>query len=209
MNNEQSNPERPARDELILQAAFNEFLAGGFAGTSMDRIAETAQVSKRTVYNHFPAKEILFRAVLDEFVSRISERARAEYALDAPLDSQLRVIGNSYASIITEPDFVRFSRVVISEAIRSPEMSGATRREQRHLRADIIRWIRARTEDGLLAIENAERAAAQFCGPIKEVALWPQLVGGLRPATEQQRTEAVDAAVHMFLNHYRKENKPS
>ncbi|WP_390888393.1 TetR/AcrR family transcriptional regulator, partial [Leclercia adecarboxylata] len=41
----------------ILEAAVAEFRAFGFAGTSMDRIAATAEVSKRTVYNHFASKD--------------------------------------------------------------------------------------------------------------------------------------------------------
>ena len=55
----------------ILEAARNEFLETGFRDTSMDRVAERAQVSKRTVYNHFPSKEVLFGAVIDRFIGEI------------------------------------------------------------------------------------------------------------------------------------------
>lgn len=44
----------------IIDAAIEEFLAAGYDATSMDRIAARANVSKRTVYNHFPSKEALF-----------------------------------------------------------------------------------------------------------------------------------------------------
>ena len=43
----------------ILEAAAEEFQANGFEGTSMDRVAERAGVSKRTIYNHFENKEAL------------------------------------------------------------------------------------------------------------------------------------------------------
>ena len=49
--------------EDIIQAAVSEFIANGFSATSMDRIAATAQVSKRTVYNHFENKEALFQVI--------------------------------------------------------------------------------------------------------------------------------------------------
>ncbi|MET0129737.1 MAG: helix-turn-helix domain-containing protein, partial [Stenotrophomonas chelatiphaga] len=62
-------PDRPTRltdrkRAAILDAAVAEFRAFGFAGTSMDRIAATAEVSKRTVYNHFASKDELFTAIL-------------------------------------------------------------------------------------------------------------------------------------------------
>ena len=50
----------------ILEAAVAEFRSNGFEVTSMDRIAETAGVSKRTVYNHFPSKEALFAEILTQ-----------------------------------------------------------------------------------------------------------------------------------------------
>ncbi|MCF5632840.1 TetR family transcriptional regulator, partial [Pseudomonas syringae] len=43
--------------EAIVLAAIAEFGDRGFEITSMDRIAARAEVSKRTVYNHFPSKE--------------------------------------------------------------------------------------------------------------------------------------------------------
>lgn len=50
--------------DAIVQAAIEEFRQHGFNGTSMDRVAAAAEVSKRTVYNHFPSKEDLFEAIL-------------------------------------------------------------------------------------------------------------------------------------------------
>ena len=49
----------------VIEAATEEFLTYGYFGTSMDRIAEAANVSKRTVYDHFPSKEDLFSGDLE------------------------------------------------------------------------------------------------------------------------------------------------
>jgi TetR/AcrR family transcriptional regulator of autoinduction and epiphytic fitness len=45
--------------EAIIEAARSVFKEFGVKATSMDKLAEIAQVSKRTVYNHFSAKEEL------------------------------------------------------------------------------------------------------------------------------------------------------
>src|SRR5471030_2046299 len=52
--------------QAIVDAAIAEFRAFGFEATSMDKIAATAGVSKRTVYNHFPSKDELFTHILLE-----------------------------------------------------------------------------------------------------------------------------------------------
>jgi len=54
--------------EAILAGGMQEFLAHGYAGTSMDRVARAAGVSKATVYSHFQDKEGLFTALIDQLV---------------------------------------------------------------------------------------------------------------------------------------------
>src|ERR1700761_1982903 len=69
----------------VISAAIEEFLAAGFEATSMDRIAARAGVSKRTVYNHFPGKEALFAAILQQLWD-------ASAAGDAPVYSAKRAL---------------------------------------------------------------------------------------------------------------------
>src|SRR5438067_8310551 len=56
------NPERT--QQRILQAAFKEFAAKGFAGARVDSIARRASINKRMLYHYFGDKEALFREVL-------------------------------------------------------------------------------------------------------------------------------------------------
>jgi AcrR family transcriptional regulator len=56
-------PDRPKPRERLLQAAGDLFYADGY-NTSIDTIAERAEVAKPTVYAHFASKEALIEAVL-------------------------------------------------------------------------------------------------------------------------------------------------
>jgi len=47
-------------EEKIIQAARKQFAKKGYALTSMDEIAKSANVSKGGLYHHFPSKEELF-----------------------------------------------------------------------------------------------------------------------------------------------------
>ena len=44
----------------ILDAGRELFMSQGYADTSMDQVTAKSGVSKATVYNHFPSKELLF-----------------------------------------------------------------------------------------------------------------------------------------------------
>ena len=55
------------RDQ-IMQGALRVFLQYGYEGTSMDRVASEAGVSKPTIYNHFKDKEGLFASLVEYVV---------------------------------------------------------------------------------------------------------------------------------------------
>ena len=55
--------QRSKKDDVLI-AAKHVFMECGYYATSMDEIALRAQTTKKTVYNHFETKEILFRAVV-------------------------------------------------------------------------------------------------------------------------------------------------
>ena len=59
--------------KAMLKGAVKVFTKNGFDASSMDYIAEVAGVSKRTVYNHFPSKEILFQAIVAGFLKQRDE----------------------------------------------------------------------------------------------------------------------------------------
>lgn len=186
----------------IIDAATDEFLKNGFSGTSMDRIAESANVSKRTVYDHFPSKDDLFQAIIDAILAKVDEMPSHEYDEQAPLADQLLAIGLTFASTITSPDFMKMSRVVIARFIQVPEWGHHTNRAYDRLRRDMTELFQVAGRDGRLQVTDPEMAASQFCGLIKEIVFWPQLMAGQRPSSERELESVVSSAVEMFLDHY-------
>jgi AcrR family transcriptional regulator len=55
--------------DKILDAAQEEFLAKGFSGTSINDIANKADINKSLIYHHFHNKEDLWRAVKARLLS--------------------------------------------------------------------------------------------------------------------------------------------
>ncbi len=61
------------RRRQLLDVALGEFARDGFRGTTMDRIADAAGVTKPVLYQHFPSKRDLFLELLADFGSRLSD----------------------------------------------------------------------------------------------------------------------------------------
>lgn len=70
------------RLEALLDAALGVFMRFGYRKTSMQDIADAAQISRQGLYLHFAAKEQLFRAVVEHAMRR-AELA-AQRALETP-----------------------------------------------------------------------------------------------------------------------------
>jgi AcrR family transcriptional regulator len=68
--------------ERILAATEKLFYREGIHATGVDRVADEAQVSKRTLYRHFPSKNDL----VEEYLRQIHDTngVRNEQALDTP-----------------------------------------------------------------------------------------------------------------------------
>lgn len=61
---------RASKKEFIVETATGVFLANGYKGTSIDRVVAACQVSKPTVYNHFPDKSMLMTAVMTSWLAK-------------------------------------------------------------------------------------------------------------------------------------------
>jgi AcrR family transcriptional regulator len=80
---------RLARRRQLLDAALEVFVARGYHAAAMDEIADRAGVSKPVLYQHFPGKQELYLALLDESVDRLIEAVAA--ALRSTADNRQRV----------------------------------------------------------------------------------------------------------------------
>ena len=68
--------EQKTTRERIMDAALNLFSNKGYHDTRMDEIVEEAQASKGAIYFHFPNKERLFLALMEQFADLLERRIR-------------------------------------------------------------------------------------------------------------------------------------
>jgi AcrR family transcriptional regulator len=70
----------------VLEVAYETFAAEGL-GVALDEIARRAGVGAGTVYRHFPTKEDLYKAVIEDRLNRIVDDGRAVLASVDPGDA--------------------------------------------------------------------------------------------------------------------------
>lgn len=186
----------------ILAAAQEEFKEKGFLGASMDSLAKRAEVSKRTVYNHFPSKEVLFHSIVMQLCDSFSQAVNIKYQSSKPLDEQLRIAAISELQLLGSECFRDLNRITLAEFIRSPELASSTLEYLGEQKDGLHVWITDAIKDSRLKAVDADYAAQQFLGLIKANAFWPQLLMNQNfPSPEQQQIIA-DDTVFMFLARY-------
>jgi AcrR family transcriptional regulator len=82
---------RDARRAQLLGSARDVFAAQGYHAAAMDDIAERAGVSKPVLYQHFPSKLELYRALLSTYAEELVARLRG--AITKISDNEQRVRG--------------------------------------------------------------------------------------------------------------------
>ena len=148
--------QRAAKERRILDAAFRVFSQAGYAGASMDAIAEAAGVSKPTLYQYFGSRDALFAAMMD------TARDQMPDPFDAKGDmvDQLHRFAWACADTVMRADLLGLARLVIGEAARFPAIGAAYQAAgPGRLLSGMIAWLEAQRRAGRPVFDDAELAA--------------------------------------------------
>ena len=200
MNQPQRQKDR--KREAILHAAIEEFRLNGFEATSMDKIAATASVSKRTVYNHFASKEELFSAILLQLWHSAATQNTLVYRAERSLLEQLEAYLRSKLTMLSDHNFLDLSRVAVAATIHSPDRARDIVEKINKNEHGIMAWIRDAQLDGRLRADDTQLMADMLQGQLKSIAFWPQVAMGQPILTAAQQDTLVQTTAKMFLHYY-------
>lgn len=184
----------------ILDGAMQEFLANGYAATSMDRVATAAGVSKATVYSHFQDKAGLFTALVQQLAE---EKFRTVFdpCDDSSLQGEPRAVLTKVAtSILNEaacnPQLCEFVRLIVGESGRFPELAEPyIQNVAKPLLEELTRYLSACEA---LALSDPEATARVFVGTLIYFVLLQRILGGavqMPMADDRLITTLVDSIV--------------
>lgn len=183
----------------VLRGAQAVFAERGYAGATMDLIAEAAGVSKRTVYHHFSGKEELLQVIVREFLAGDERGLPPTYAPGADLPADLRRFALHEVYLIDSPNRRGLSRLLTTTFLHDPEF-GVRTRGQHSPHAAFLAWCEAAREDGRLVVPDPALAARMFYGLVEGAVTWPALItdGATLPALDA----ILDEVCAVFLARY-------
>lgn len=200
MDTDESIPER------ILTAAFDVFMAHGFAGATTDMIQVKSGIAKSTIYRYFPSKEALFSASIElstlDFLTLMKE-------LDlnyVDIGSFLYTFSVLFLDTLMSERGNNVSRLLIAESKRFPHLGKLFYRTGPKRVADVIETYLAHAHrNGEIHAPNPAVAAEHFMGMIRGDIYLRRMLGEKPPSkAQQERYSAV--TVETFLKAYRKDD---
>lgn len=96
----------------ILSVARAEFVANGFAGARIERIAATSGVNNNLIYHYFDSKEALYLAVIEQiYIDLRSYQKDEDLRSLRPVDALRRLVISTYDHFVATPDMIRLMSV--------------------------------------------------------------------------------------------------
>ncbi len=188
------------RHAELLDHALDHFLEKGFEGATIEAIAQTAAMTKRTIYARYADKSALFLAAVHRAIERYAISSDQIEATDCgDLEQTLRNIALLRIDLVASPQGMRLQRIINTESYRFPEIFA----EVYELGAlptikFLARLLKRETALGKLALADPAKAANVFMsmvvsGPVRVIVSGNSL-------TDAEIDERVAYAVSLFLN---------
>lgn len=171
----------PDRRRQILAVAAQLFAREGFRGTTTRQIAERAGVNEAILFRHFPRKEDLYWAILDDKCRSAGGHEQLEAQLRAPGDERERFAAIAEGILRRNSEDATLSRLLLFSALENHRL--ADRYFRTHVASyyeALARHIRQRIRAGAFRRVDPVLAARGFLGMVVYHYLIQELFGGRR-----------------------------
>jgi TetR/AcrR family fatty acid metabolism transcriptional regulator len=160
--------------QRILDAAIEVFASKGYHNARVDEIVDVSGTSKGSVYFHFPSKEDIFLALVDEFAGLLEKRLQR--VLETESSGVSRVQAALRVCIETFQSHQALAKIFLIQAVGLGEAFEVKRQQINEKFALIIqKHIEQAIAEGEIPALDAETAAHVWMGAIYDVVVrWVQ-----------------------------------
>ena len=170
----------------------------------MDTVSSHAGGSKRTVYNHFASKEILFHAILERMFKKVCSVSTIEFDSTLPVQAQLTDIATQEVALLTSSEFLKIGKIAFVQMLQQPELAKSLSANSIGCMTYFSEFLKQASAAGALKITDADYAAKQFVYQLKSFTFYP-LLYGFEEVSDTAMNRAIDETVMMFIARYKPE----
>jgi AcrR family transcriptional regulator len=145
---------------------------------SIEGIAQAANVTRRTIYNHFPSVSCLFEAVCEQTLLDLSKCIDTDIDLEADPEAALRCFAARTAALLRDDRHIELLHVMMRNARHCDGLMDEYRRRVRKPleQAAELYFLRQRM-NGRLVRDDPTATAAEFLALIEASAVPPRMPG--------------------------------
>ncbi len=193
----------------ILEASLELFSVQGFEATSISQIAGAVGIRKASMYSHFESKQAILDALVKEVLEQYAEHSifaktdwdKNEEKLPLTPGEAVEMIQGQIRYIIHDPYISRARKMLIIEQFQNQELAKLQTKQNY---SDVMQYftglIKCLIQKGILAEDDPEIMAAQFCLPI---SVWINLCDR-EPEREPEVMELVSRHIRQFFRAWKK-----
>jgi len=184
-----------SRPDEIADAAIRIFGRKGFDNTTVDEIAETAGVSKGTVYLYYESKENLLVASIErrlrlnrsKFIAALGKSPNKTALSKPEVERTLASMLETMMSIISDPDSRPIMRLLLSERWKSEKLRNMHSTVAASVFKAISEYLKRAEKSGAVKCENPGEIAKALFGMVLIFALADELLG-LKPKAFENKS---------------------
>ena len=189
-----------ATRDRILHAALVVFARKGYHRAVVDDIVRASRTSKGAVYHHFPNKEALFLALVDEFSARLAESVAA--AIGGAHGALGKVEAALRSGLETFARHRELARILLLESVSLGPAYERKRADIHGRFADLIRaYLDQAAAEGSIPPLDTRVATLAWLGAVNEVVIqWlhtgePDLLAEVVPALTPMLRSSIGVGV--------------
>ena len=199
--------ERGNTKQEILEASLELFSVQGFEATSISQIAGAVGIRKASLYSHFESKQAILDALVEEVLEQYGKHsifARKDWeknadSLPRTSDEAAQMILGQIRYILHDPTISRARKMLVIEQFQNRSLAELQTKQNY---SDVLRYfsglVKQLIRQGVLAEEDPEIMAAQFCLPI---TVWINLCDR-EPDREPEVMALVEKHIRQFFRLY-------
>ncbi len=182
---------KDARPSDLIEAAFTEFAAQGYAGCRLEDVAARAGVSKGTIYRYYKDKEALFTATVRSRLPPIAVMTELVAGFPGPTRMLVELLLTHAHQVMVDSELPVLLRIIIAEGHRFPALTELYYREGVSKGMALFEQIVARgVSRGEIRADHAPLLPMVMMSPVVMAVVWRLTFEAMESLDRRQTLDA-------------------